>query len=110
MRSEQESTKPFPHLPDLDLETSSEAIRRALYDAVVAVHFTAPAEVTPGDWYPDYSPDQAGLVVFRSHGRWLAGWSMLEEANSDLPESRRYELVSIQANPEAPHGVTFHEV
>jgi hypothetical protein len=108
MRSDEENSKPSPHPPGLDLEASSETTRRALYDAVVAVHFTAPAELRPGDWYPDYSPDQAGLVVFRTHGRWLAGWSMLEEANnSDLPESRRYELVTIQANPEAPHGVTF---
>jgi hypothetical protein len=110
MRSTKHSSKRPSHSPDLDLESSPEATRRALNDTVVAVHFTAPAEIAPGDWYPDYSPDQAGLVVFRSHGRWLAGWSMLEEANSDLPESRRYELVRIQSSPEAPHGVTFYEV
>jgi hypothetical protein len=96
--------------PGLDLETYSEATRRALYDIVVAVHFMAPAEAAPGDWYPDYSPDQAGLVIDFLRGRWLASWSRLEEAGSDLPEFRREALVRIQAVPEAPFGVAFYEV
>jgi hypothetical protein len=29
---------------------------------------------------------------------------------SDLPESRRQAFVRIQAAPEAPYGVVFHEV
>jgi hypothetical protein len=112
MRSIDQSSNsaPSPRPPGLDLETYSEATRRALYDIVVAVHFTAPAEAAPGDCYPDYSPDQAGLVVYFSHGRWLAAWSRLEEAASGLPESRRQALVRIQAAPEAPHGVAFYEV
>ena|ERR1700726_934819 len=110
MRSSKKCTKPPSPPPGLDLETYSEATRRALYDIVVAAHFTAPAEVAPGDWYPDYSPDQADLVVFFLRGRWLAGWSRLEEAASDLPEFRRQALVRIQAAPEAPLGVTFYEV
>ena len=81
-----------------------------LYEIVVAVHFTAPAEAAAGDWYPDYSPDQAGLVVWFSRGRWLAGWSRLEESASDLPESRRQALVRIQTEPGAPYGVAFYEV
>jgi hypothetical protein len=104
------STKP-PSLPsDLDLEVYTEATRRALYDIVVAVHFTAPAEIARGDWYPDYTPDQAGLAVHFWRGRWLAWWTRLEEAASDLPESRREALVRIQAHPGAPYGVAFHEV
>jgi len=63
------STKP-PSLPsDLDLEVYTEATRRALYDIAVAVHFTASAEIARGDWYPDYSPDQAGLAVHFWRGR-----------------------------------------
>jgi hypothetical protein len=102
--------KPPSPAPGLDLETYTEATRRALYDIVVAVHFTAPAEVAPGDSYPDYSPDQAGLVVHLLNARWLAGWSRLEEAASGLPECRRQALVRIQAAPEAPFGVAFYEV
>jgi hypothetical protein len=110
MRSDTESTNPTPRPPGLDLETYTEATRRALYDIVAAVHFRAPAETPPGDWYPDYSPDQAGLTVFFWLGRWLATWYRLEEAASDLPEDRRQALVRIQAAPEAPHGVAFYEL
>jgi hypothetical protein len=77
---------------------------------VVAVHFTVPAKVVRGDWYPDYSPDEAGLAVHFCRGRWLALWTRLEEAASDLPESRRQAFVRIQAAPDAPYGVVFHEV
>jgi len=113
MRSARQSTNPAdpaPPPPALDLETYTEATRRALYDLVVAVHFTPPAEISPADWYPDYSPDQAGLTVYFSHGRWLASWSRLEEAASDLPAHRRHALVRIQAAPEAPRGVAFYEL
>ena len=114
MRSASHSTSPSPsptpRLPDLDLEVYSEATRRALYDLVVAVHFQPPAEPSPADCYPDYSPDQAGLTVFFAFHRWLASWSRLEEAGSDLPPSRRHALVRIQAAPEAPHGVMFYEI
>ena len=100
-----------PHTPPaLDLDRHTEATRRTLYDLVVAVHFTRPAEVFAGDWYPDYTPDQAGLVLHFLAGRWLASWSRLEEAASDLPIDRRQALVRIQAAPNAPHGVEFHEV
>ncbi|HEV3073407.1 MAG TPA: hypothetical protein VHB47_03220 [Thermoanaerobaculia bacterium] len=105
-----QGTNPPSHPTDLDLETSSEATRRALYDIVVAVHFTAPAKRAPGDCYPDYTPDQAGLVVDFVRGRYLAGWRRLEETDSDLPESRRQALVRIQAHPGAPFGVAFYEV
>ena len=110
MRSADQCTNPSSLPPGLDLETYSEATRRALYDIVVAVHFTSPAKATPGDCYPDYTPDQAGLVVDYSRGRWLAGWCRLEETDSDLPESRREALVRIQAHPGAPFGVAFYEV
>ncbi len=104
MRSYQDAINP-PSLPaDLDLEVYTEATRRALYDLVVAVHFTAPAAVKRGDWYPDYSPDEAGLVVLFAHGRWLAHWTRLEEATSDLPEPRRQALVRIQAARRHPTG------
>ncbi|HEV3459405.1 MAG TPA: hypothetical protein VHG32_22885 [Thermoanaerobaculia bacterium] len=110
MHGSQQSSKP-PSLPvDLDLEVYTEATRRALYDIVVAVHFTAPPEVTRGDWFPGYTPDQAGLAVHFTAGRWLACWTRLEEAESDLPVARRISLVRIQATPEAPYGVSFHEV
>jgi hypothetical protein len=100
--------------PPLDLETYSEATRRALYDLVVAVHFTPPPDRTAGDdspdWYPDYTPDQADLAIHFWNARWLASWTRLEELASDLPADRRRALVRIQAAPEARHGVAFYEV
>ena len=110
MRSADQCTNPSSLPPGLDLETYSEATRRALYDIVVAVHSTAPAEVALGDYHPGYTPDQAGLVIDFSRGRWLAGWCRLEETGSDLAESRRQALVRIQAHPGAPFGVAFYEV
>ena len=92
MRSSQECTKPPYDATGLDLETYSEAARRALYDIVVAVHFTAPADPAAGDCHPEYTPDQAGLVVDFIRSRWLAGWCRLEETSGDLPESRRQSL------------------
>jgi hypothetical protein len=104
--------QPDPPLtfPPLDLEHYTEATRRGLYDLVVAVHFTPPDEILAGDWYPDYTPDQAGLSVDFIRGRWLAGWSRLEEAGSDLPIDRRHALLRIQADSTVPNGVAFHEV
>ena len=48
-----------------DLSRMIEATRRAVYDAVVAVHFTDPEHPAP------YTPDDAGLLVFYVFGRWL---------------------------------------
>jgi hypothetical protein len=110
MRSADQCTNPSSVPPGLDLETYSEATRRALYDIVVAVHFMAPGEPAPGDCHPEYTPDQAGLVVDFIRSRWLAGWCRLEETSGDLPESRRQALVRIQADPGAPFGVAFYEV
>jgi hypothetical protein len=96
MRSADQCTNPSSLPPGLDLEIYPEATRRALYDIVVAVHFTPPAEAAPGDCHPEYTPDQAGLVVDFIRSRWLAGWRRLEETSGDLPESRRQALVHIQ--------------
>jgi hypothetical protein len=57
---------------------------------VVAVHFTAPPEVARGDWFPAYTPDQAGLVVYFTSGRWLTCWTRLAGARDEGDaESRR---------------------
>ncbi|HVT59305.1 MAG TPA: hypothetical protein VHR45_12995 [Thermoanaerobaculia bacterium] len=101
--------------PSIDLSTYTEATRRQLYDLVVAVHFN----VTPDEraahaadpenhWIPTFTPDQAGLVVARARGRWWASWEILD-APADLPECRRYEVVTITEDPSSPYGVAFHE-
>jgi hypothetical protein len=108
MPSLPDSTPPSPPSP-LDLDSYSEATRRALYDAAVAIHFRDPDEAhDPDDFVPDYSPDDAGLVVFHALGRWWASWLMLEEL-ATLPESRRREVLRIVENREAPYGLAFLE-
>jgi len=96
MRSSAESTPP-------DLSRMIEATRRAVYDAVVAVHFTDPEHPAP------YTPEDAGLVVFYVFGRWFATWVRLDEP-ANLPEHQRREVLRIQADPTWPHGLAFYEV
>jgi hypothetical protein len=93
----------------IDLSEVTEATRRALYDATVERHFAVP----PGteDYMPFYDADQAGLSVWHCVGRWFACWKALEETdNTKLPPDTKWQLLRIIEDPEAPHGVHFHEV
>jgi hypothetical protein len=104
------------HTPAADPLGTGEIARRALYDAVVAVHFQpAPEEVArakedpENHWVPDYTPDQAGLTVFRLFGRWFAVWRSLEE--KDGPEAIRWTVLRIIPAPAgSPHPYDFLEV
>jgi hypothetical protein len=97
-----------PPLP-IDLEEVTEATRRALYDATVAIHFRIPP-ATEG-WMPFYSPDQARLNVFNFAGRWFASWLSLEEAtNTRLSTGAKRPLVTIVADPDAPYGIAFQAI
>jgi hypothetical protein len=109
MPSYRKHNPPTSHPPRIDLSEATEANRRRLYDAAVAIHFPDPDEPhDPDDFVPEYSPDDAGLVVFHALGRWWATWLMLEEP-SYLPESRRREVLRVIENPEAAYGLTFLE-
>ena len=107
MRSCPDAINP-PSLPaDLDLEVYTEATRRVLYDLVVAVHFTAPAAVKRGDWYPDYSPDEAGLVVaFRPWA--LAG--PLDPARGGELRPARVAPPGARSHPGRPGGALRGDV
>jgi hypothetical protein len=108
MRSFNQSTAS----PPFDLTVYTEATRRALYDAVVAVHFRPPADREPAaeEWFPSYSPDEAGPVVYYYRLRWFAAWTMLEEMDSDLPPDRKVEMIRITSPGGGPFGLDFHEV
>jgi hypothetical protein len=107
MPGSRKSNPPIP--PPIDLPLVTEATRRALYDAAVAVHFPDPDEPhDPDDFVPVYSPDAAGLTVAHCWGRWFITWLMLEEP-SYLPESRRREVLRVIENPEAAYGLAFLE-
>lgn len=106
-------THRIPSSP-IDLTKVTEATRRALYDAVVEIHFTPTADeieraaADPGNfWVPDYGPDEAGLVVYHQHGRWIAVWRRLE-TGADLPEDRRVAMLRIAFDDEG--RLEFYEV
>jgi len=97
----------MPQTPDLSRDT--EQTRRDLYDLVVRMQFSPIEGAGPDDYAgPSYTPDDAGLKVFRLFGRWFAVWTDLDEES--LPENRRIELVRIEADPSVPFGVVLHEV
>jgi hypothetical protein len=102
---------------------STEAKRRELYDAVVAVLFQpTPEEVQRAAEDPEsysvlgYGPDAAGLTVFHAFGRWFAVWKDLEVTEG--PPALRWRLLRIVPSPSTalpgpdsgPFGVEFYEV
>jgi hypothetical protein len=102
--------------PSIDLSQVTESTRRALYDAVVEVHFSpTPDEVRQAAedpenfWVPDYGPDEAGLTVFHAFGRWFTVWRAREEPE-DAPEEQRWSVLRIVTNPDGPLGLDFPEV
>ena len=100
---------PPPAIPDLDQAPYSEALRRALYDAVVRIQF--PAEPEPEETVPTYSPDDGQLTVFYAWGRWFAVWRDLDcEDEGHLPFYRRWGLLRLQSDPSRPEGIMLREV
>ena len=104
---------PAPPAPALDLATYSEATRRRLYDLAAAIHFPPRGEqrADPDVYIQPYSPEEAGLLVLWMFGRWLCAWQPLEDLGEPfLPPDRYWVVLSITADPEAPYGVSFHDV
>ncbi|HVR97371.1 MAG TPA: hypothetical protein VMW27_12200 [Thermoanaerobaculia bacterium] len=102
--------------PSIDLTQVTEATRRALYDAVVDVHFSyTPSEVQQAaedpenHWAPDYGPDETGLTVVWALGRWFAVWRCLDESEG-APEEQRWSVVRITSDRDGPSGLSFLEV
>ncbi|HZF10805.1 MAG TPA: hypothetical protein VFE33_18610 [Thermoanaerobaculia bacterium] len=103
-----------PPPPPIDLSRVTEATRRALYDAVVAIHFSPTLEEVRAareadEWYPRYSADESRLAVFHFAGRWLAIWRQWD-AGDDAPEDQEWEMLRVEANPAMPYGVELYEV
>ena len=94
-----------PHsIPNLETASYSEALRRELYDIAVQIIFYN------GSPIPDYTPDQCELVVFHLYGRWFATWRDLESNAETLPLARLWQVVRLQNDAHAPHGIMLHEV
>ncbi|HXO22821.1 MAG TPA: hypothetical protein VOA87_23130 [Thermoanaerobaculia bacterium] len=109
-----ESTPPTVP-PPIDLTQVNEATRRALYDAVVAIHFApwAPEEIAEAvrkdEWYLDHTAEDARVSLVYFAGRWIAWWRDLS-ADEDAPESAQFEVLTIYASPGEPYGIGFQEV
>jgi hypothetical protein len=112
MPGSEHPTPPILPPPDLDLDAYSEVTRRRLYDLVTLVFFPLPGQrQDPDEFIPPYSPDEAGLVVFYAFGAWFAIWQPLEELGQPyLAPDLYWVRLRITAEPEAPHGVRFHEI
>ena len=92
-------------IPNLETALYSEALRRELYDIAVQIIFYE------GSPIPDDTPDRCELVVFYLYGRWFATWRDLEsDAETSLPLSRVWQVVRLQNDAHAPHGIMLHEV
>ena len=97
----------------IDLARVDEATRRALYDAVVAVHFYPSLEEVQaasrkGEWYQRYTPDECRVNVLHLFGRWFVAWRIwdLEEG---APERQQWVLMTIRPNARRPFGIEFYE-
>jgi hypothetical protein len=100
--------------PTIDLTRYSEATRRALYDAVVAIHFSATKEevreaAEAEEWIEVHTVEEAGVVIHYLVGRWIVVWRMLDEPE-EAPEKLRWEAVSVHEDPAKPFGLGFSEV
>lgn len=95
-----------PQFTALTLRSYSEALRRKLYDAVVAHLWTPDA---PGDYVPAFTPDAAQLTVMYTHGRWIVVYLDLEEP-PHAPPDQRAQMARILADPSRPFGITLSEI
>jgi len=101
--------------PTIDLGSTTEKTRRAIYDAVVEVHFNpSPEEVAKArkndDWYQKHTAEECELMIVHILGRWFAYWRVWEEIEEDTPEDQRWEVVRIEYSTTDPARLTFYGV
>ena len=95
-----------PQFTRVMLRFYSEALRRELYEAVVQHLWTPDGEE---DHVPTHSPDDCGLMVSYSHGRWLVTYVDLEEP-AGAPPDQRMVMSRILPDPDRPFGIQLSEV
>jgi hypothetical protein len=95
----------------LDLATVEEAMRPVVRALVVKDNFTARAsdEEAGEIWLPGYTPEQAGLRVWKAYGRWFAAWRKLEVPD-DLPEDERWEFLLVEEDERLPGHLVYREI
>jgi hypothetical protein len=105
---------PPPPPPPIDLSEVTEGTRRALYDAVVEIHFNpTPEDIREArrteEWYQRYGPDECRLTVLYLAGRWFAYWRIWD-AGDDAPEDQEWVIVRVEPSGILPFGIEFYEV
>ncbi|HWW95486.1 MAG TPA: hypothetical protein VN375_19100 [Vicinamibacteria bacterium] len=103
-----------PEGPPIDLSQTTEATRRAIYDAVVEIHFThEPGEILAakeaGEWYQVHTAEECGVQVAYLAGRWFVVWRQWD-APDDAPEEQQWEVLTVNAQPSGRFGIEFQEV
>jgi hypothetical protein len=95
-----QSTPPSPP-PPIDLSSPTEATRRALYDAVVQVHFSPTQDEIAharrnDEWYQKFTAEECELAIVYVLGRWIAYWRVWEPEMEDAPEDQQWDVVRIE--------------
>ncbi len=103
-----------PSPPVIDLSRTTESTRRAIYDAVVAIHFTHPpgeilAAKQAGEWYEQHTAEECGVQIAYLAGRWFAVWRIWS-VEDGVPESQLWSVLTVNARPGARFGIEFQEV
>jgi hypothetical protein len=98
----------------IDLSTATEATRRAVYDAVVAIYFSPTPEASPPSALtrrltPSSPTRRTRLKVYKEHGNWYVTWMRLEFPE-EIPGEFRRELFQVEEEPSARFGIALLEV
>ena len=110
MRSCPQCTNAPPPSPCLDLSADSPATRSALYSRVADLVFEPADDDTGEPVAPADAAQRAGLVILFLFNRFFAAWAVPADEAAGLPPCRRFEMVRVELDPEAPAGLMLSEV
>jgi hypothetical protein len=95
----------------LDLAAEEREMLPVVHALVVKDNFTArPSGEEPGEvWLPRYTPEEAGLRVWKTYGRWFAAWRKLE-VPENAPEDERWEFLLAEEDERLRGHLVYREI